>query len=653
MPASTQPSAAPAPGRPPDARPELSTRNLLERLGGIAWAYRGGVVRVLLLQMILQALLIAGVGQLGLGVDVIVYGFDPERHVDKQPQYPLGVTPPAEWSAQQQAVAVAGVILAIGLLRFVLEYAALIERARLVERIVVSLRSKVFAKLQRLSFRFFDANASGSIINRVTGDVQAVRMFVSNVVIEVVVIVLSLAFYVAYLVSIDAGLAAACLATTPVLWFLTTSFGRRVKPMYRKSRELFDDTVRVLSENVQGVRVVKGFARQPREQAKFDASNQRFVDHNRTIHNKVAWFLPTVGLVSQFNLTMLIVFGAWAYARRPEFTTGQLLAFSLLLQHFAQQVGNVSMLANALQRSLIGAQRVFEVLDEPVDIASPAEPVRPERLEGRIAFEDVGFSSRGAGGAPALERAGFEANPGQVVALLGATGAGKSSLLSLIPRFYDPTQGRVTIDGVDAKDLDLEQLRRSVGLVFQESFLFSNTVAANIAFGRPEATMDQVRRAAEIARADGFIQNDLAHGYDTVLAEGGSDLSGGQRQRLAIARAILLDPPILVMDDPTAAIDPETEHEILSAMDQAMQGRTTFLVAHRMSTLRRADLVLVLDRGRIVERGDHDQLMAKPGLYRAAALAQSADDASRKLLGLDADDAPPADPNARSGEDWP
>ncbi|MEM9296522.1 MAG: ABC transporter ATP-binding protein, partial [Planctomycetota bacterium] len=619
MPASTQPSAPAAPARPTDARPEVSTRQLLLRLGALAWDYRGGVVRVLLLQMVLQALLIAGVGQLGLGVDVIVYGFDPERFADKQPQYPLGVEPPDSWSAQDQAWAVAGVILAIGLLRFGLEYAALLERGRLVERIVVTLRSRVFAKLQTLSFRFFDANASGSIINRVTGDVQAVRMFVSNVVIEVVVILLSLAFYVGYLVSLDAWLAAACLATTPLLWFLTTSFGRRVKPMYRRSRELFDDSVRVLSENVQGVRVVKGFARQDQEQTKFDASNQTFVDHNRTIHNKVAWFLPTVGILNQFNLTMLIVFGAWAYARRPEFTAGQLLAFSLLLQHFALQVGNVSMLANALQRSLIGAQRVFEVLDEPVEIASPAEPVRPGRVVGRIAFDDVSFAydgrSNGApsgstsagdsggasGGGGALEGVSFEAQPGQVVALLGATGAGKSTLLSLIPRFYDPTAGRVTIDGVDTRDMDLEQLRRSVGLVFQESFLFSNTVAANIAFGRPEATMEQVRRAAEIARADGFIQNDLAHGYDTVLSEGGSDLSGGQRQRLAIARAVLLDPPVLLMDDPTAAIDPETEHEILSAMDRAMQGRTTFLVAHRMSTLRRADLVLVLDRGRIAE----------------------------------------------------
>ncbi len=221
--------------------------------------------------------------------------------------------------------------------------------------------------------------------------------------------------------------------------------------------------------------------------------------------------------------------------------------------------------------------------------------------------------------------------------MLGTTGSGKSTLLSLLPRFYDPSEGRVTLDGTDLRRLDLQTLRGNIGIVFQESFLFSNTVAENIAFGRPEATAQQVRRAAEIAQAHGFIANDLERGYDTLLTEGGGNLSGGQRQRIAIARALLTDPPLLLLDDPTAAIDPETEQEILGAMDRAMHGRTTFVVAHRMSTLRRADRIVVLQRGRVVQCGTHDELMAQEGMYKHAADVQAADDGSRRLLGMDVD----------------
>jgi ATP-binding cassette subfamily B protein len=263
---------------------------------------------------------------------------------------------------------------------------------------------------------------------------------------------------------------------------------------------------------------------------------------------------------------------------------------------------------------------VFEVLDTPLEVTDPPQPKSLGKAIGHVRFENVGFGYHAD--SPVLTDISFDAKPGQRIAIVGATGAGKSTLLSLLPRFYDATAGRVLIDGIDVRELRVDELRRNVGLVFQESFLFSNTVAANIAFGHPEATDEQIEKAAKIAAASEFIDQ-LQHGYHTIIGEYGSNLSGGQRQRLAIARAVLLEPPILILDDALAAVDPETEHEIMAAMESAMQGRTTFIVAHRLSTLRRADLVLVLQNGHIVQAGTHKELMAQDGHYADAALLQT------------------------------
>lgn len=265
---------------------------------------------------------------------------------------------------------------------------------------------------------------------------------------------------------------------------------------------------------------------------------------------------------------------------------------------------------------------MFEVLDAPVEILSPPSAIRVPRARGEVRFENVSF---GYGtDEPILEDVSFEVRPGECLAILGATGAGKSTVLSLISRFYDPTIGRVWLDGHDLRQLDLDDLRRNIGLVFQESFLFSNTIAANIAFGHPEASQEQIERAAKIAAAHDFILA-MPRGYDTLLGESGKDLSGGQRQRLAIARAVLLDPAILILDDPTASVDPQTEAEILRAIESAMHGRTTFIVAHRISTLRRASRIITLQEGRIVEAGTHDELMRGNGPYRRAAELQWAE----------------------------
>jgi len=293
-------------------------------------------------------------------------------------------------------------------------------------------------------------------------------------------------------------------------------------------------------------------------------------------------------------------------------------------------VNNVANIVNSVQQSLIGARRVFEILDAPVEVKDAPAAIRLPRSSGGVRFENVTFAYDGA--EAVVRDIDLEVKPGQCVAILGATGAGKSVLMSLIPRFFDPTAGRVLIDGIDARLIHLDDLRRNIGLVFQESFLFSNTVAANIAFGHPDATREQIERAARIAAAHEFILQ-LPQGYDTVLGESGNSLSGGQRQRLAIARAVLLEPAILLLDDPTAAIDSETEHEIFEALDRAIAGRTTFIVAHRLSTLRRADFIIVLENGRIVQRGTHESLMAEPGNYRRVASLQLVD--GRELQSLD------------------
>ncbi len=608
---------------------QTSNARLVLRLLRMGWSYRLPAVAVVSLQFLLLALMLMGLGLTGLGIDVIRKGLDPAA-VD--PAYPFGLTPPGDWSAMHTVWVVAFVVLGVAVVRFFLDKTSRIAKALLILRIIVDLRAKVYDKMQRLSFGFFDANSSGSIINRVTSDVQAVRMFVDGVLIEVLMLMISMVFFVGYMLSIHVWLTVWCLATTPLLWLMTWRFSRIVKPAYRKNRELFDTTILRLSENVQGVHVVKGFSRQAQEIEKFREANSAVRDQKRWIFWRVSTFVPLIGFLPQINMVVLMVYGGRLFMTDPSFRIGSgFFVFAGLLQQFSAQVGSIAMIANSVQQSLTGAQRVFEVLDAPLHIKSPPNAVRLPRARGEVRLECVTFGYQL--GEPAVACVSLVAEPGQTVAILGATGAGKSTLLSLIPRFYDPQQGRVLIDGKDVRGYDLDDLRRNIGLVFQESFLFSNTVAANIAFGYPQATREQIERAAKIASAHGFIM-ELERGYDTVLNEGGSNLSGGQRQRLAIARAVLLEPAILLLDDPTAAIDPQTEHEILEAMNSAMRGRTTFVVAHRLSTLRRADKVIVLEKGRVVQTGTHEELMNTHGHYRHAASLQIADHESKRLLGM-------------------
>jgi ATP-binding cassette subfamily B protein len=577
----------------------------------LAWQFRSRCLQVFVQQTVLVCLGLFSLGLTGLGIDVIRHAIDP---AGAAPRWPFEFSPPADWTTMGILSAIAAAIAVFALLQSSLRFYDAVTMARLVQEIVVRLRSDVYAKLGQLSFRFFGANPSSSLINRVAGDVQAMRMFVDGVVIEVLAVVITLVVYLGYMLSIHVKLTLVCLATTPLLWLLAAAFSRAVKPAYRHNRELSDQLIMRLAENVQGITVVKGFGLEQTETDKFAAANDAVRDHKRTIFWKISMFQPTIYFFTKWNMAVLLGYGGYLVVNGELLLGEGLFVFANLLQQFANQIEQVTNITNSIQASLVGSQRVFEVLDAPVEIASPARPTRSGRARGAVRFEEVSF---GYGKSPVLMDLDFEIAPGQCVAVVGATGAGKSTLLSLIPRFYDPSAGRVLVDGEDIRQWQLEDLRRSAAVVFQEGFLFSHTVAANIAFGNPTATQGEIERAARIAAAHDFI-SELPHGYDTIVGENGANLSGGQRQRLALARAVLSDPAILLLDDATSSVDADTEHAILDALDAMPGARTTFIVAHRQSTIERADLVLVLDQGRIVHFGTRAEVLAAAGAARGA-----------------------------------
>jgi ABC-type multidrug transport system fused ATPase/permease subunit len=597
-----------------------STNELVRRLVALAWRFRKDCLLSLGLSLALLLLGLAGLEMLGEVIDVIRHALDPTQ---PSPKYPFGWIPPSAWPALQIVTALSLAIIAQAVLRAALTYVYNMVTARLTQgEIVPDLRAQVYAKLQRLSFSFFDIHGSNSIFNRVTGDVQNTRLFVDGVLLQGMNMVLTLVAYAVFMWRIHPALTMACLCVSFPLWALAQYYSARLRPGYLLNRELTDRMVLLFSESVRGMQTVKGFAAEQYQIQRFEESNVHVSSQQRRIFWDLSIFTPGTQMLSQLSLVILFAYGGWLYLQGKIPLGGGLVVFAGLLQQFNGQVANISTIANSVQQSLAAARRVFEVLDTPVEVQSRPNAIVPGRLTGHMVFENVSFGYHSD--KTALSDISFEAKPGQIIGIFGMTGSGKSTLLGLVPRFYDPTRGRILADGNDLCDLDLDPFRRQIGIVYQESFLFSNTVAANIAFGHPYATMEQIQRAARIASAHEFISA-LPQGYDTVLGESGVDLSGGQRQRLALARALLLEPPVLILDDPTASVDARTENEIVSGLREAMTGRTTFVVSSRLSLLRRADFILVLENGRLTQSGTHNELAHRPGVYHETAMLQMMD----------------------------
>ncbi len=479
------------------------------------------------------------------------------------------------------------------------------------QHIVYNIRVELYKSLHKLDFDFFDHNRTGDIMNRLSGDIESVRHFsawVVNGILENVALFISA---LVILGSINIKLTLCLFAVTPVIALFAVSLGRKVGPAFKDARRKLSGLNTVVQENISGNRVVKAFAREDYELEKFDRANLAYRDanlrSNRVWQNHIP-YLDT--LANTLNVIVLIVGGYMVI--KGEMTPGDFVTFNSMSWAINTPMRNVGWLINDSQNAIASGEKIMEFTLERPNIHTEKDCVEKENLKGRVEFQDVSFSY---GGEEVLSHVSFTAVPGQTVAIIGETGSGKSTLINLICRFYDATEGRVMVDGIDVRRLNLRQLRQSISTAMQDIFLFSDTIEGNIAYGMPDAPMEKIVEAAKMADADGFIRS-MPQGYDTIIGERGVGLSGGQKQRIALARAILKNPAILILDDTTSSVDMETEHYIQQTLKKFSKDRTTFIIAHRISAVKDADLILVMENGRIAERGTHEELLALGKRYK-------------------------------------
>ncbi len=543
----------------------------------------------------------------------------------------------ADRSGAPQALITAMIAITIfSLVRAVFAFGQQYNAERISQNVAFDFRNELFAKIQRLSFSYHDRNQTGQLMIRATDDVEKVRLFLGQ---GLVMALQSFVLLVATLVVLwftNPALTLVVLPILPLAFVVFLIFGAVVQPLFMKVQIRISAMNTVLQENVAGLKVVKAFAREPHELARFDASAEALLAQQLRVARTFSFLFPVIFLLANLGQVAVLYFGGRQIIEGT-LTLGEWQKFSLYLAYVFFPMGQLGFIINLMSQAAASAQRIFEILDTKNEIEDKPGADDLGAISGRVEFEDVTFRYF-SGGDPVLSHVSFTAEPGQTVALLGATGSGKTTIINLLPRFYDVTEGRVLIEGRDVRDVTVESLRAQIGIVLQETTLFSGTIRDNIVYGRPDATMDEVIAVAQAGAAHDFIM-EFPQGYETPVGERGSTLSGGQKQRIAIARALLLNPRILILDDSTSSVDLTTEYHIQQALDVLMKGRTSFVIAQRISTVLNADQILVLDTGQIVARGTHEELLEESEIYAEIYSSQLVDDAAEAQAPADAEKA--------------
>jgi len=506
---------------------------------------------------------------------------------------------------------------AAALLAWVLGWAQGWVLAWISERISADLRNTTYAHLQELSLDYFGTKRTGDLVARISNDTDRICSFLSDTSVDFIADVLMIVGTAVVLISIDPILAAATLCTFPIIAWLTVHLRDRMTHGFLNGGRAWDGMTSLLADTIPGIRVVKAFAQETREIERFRAANLRIIAANDRVNRVWTFFWPAVALLTQIGLLVVWMVGAWeVFSGRV--TVGVLVAFLAYIGRFYSRLESMSRMVTSTQKAAASSQRLFEILDRPPGVPEPAHPVHPEKIDGAIEIRNASFRF---GSRQVIDGVSLDVKPGEMIGLVGTTGAGKSTLVNLVCRFYDVSEGSVLVDGTDIRSFPIAEYRRHIGIVLQDPFLFWGSIAENIAYGKPNATRSEIVAAARAARAHEFILQ-LSDGYDSMVGERGHTLSGGERQRISIARALLIDPSILILDEATSSVDTQTEREIQEALDNLVRGRTTIAIAHRLSTLHKADRLVVLEHGRVIEMGQHPDLLAAGGRYAQLYQAQ-------------------------------
>ena len=523
-----------------------------------------------------------------------------------------------------RAIAIAGLtVVVFAIARGGFTFAQMYSSQVLSQNIAFELRNDLFAKIQRLSFSYHDRNRTGQLMIRATDDVERLRVFLAQGLLMALQAFILLAGTLIILALTNLSLTLVILPILPLALILFMIFGRVAQPLFREIQQRLGRVNTVLQENLAGLKVIKAFTTEPRERARFGDSIDDLLAQQMRVARIFSFLFPFIFLIANLGQAAILYFGGRQIIEGA-LTLGEWQKFSLYLIYVFIPMGQLGFIISLMAQAAASADRIFEILDAENAVQDRPGAVALEQISGHVQFDGVSFRYF-SHGEYVLHNINFVAEPGQTIALLGGTGSGKSTIINLIPRFYDVSEGRVLVDGHDVRDVTIDSLRQKTGIVLQETTLFNDTIGANIAFGRPDANEEEIIAAARAAAAHKFIM-DFPQGYDTPVGDRGSMLSGGQKQRVAIARALLMDPHILILDDSTSSVDLQTEFEIQQALDRLMEGRTSFVIAQRISTVLNADQILVLDKGEIVARGVHEELMESSPIYAEIYHSQLSDD---------------------------